>query len=49
MKPRQPHVSRGPFLPPDKPADDSALRLLVGAIALLLLFVAAFVILPLVP
>jgi hypothetical protein len=46
---RQPHVSRGPYLPPEEPErDPDALAVcLLGLAALIALFVVLFVVVPL--
>jgi hypothetical protein len=43
---RQPHVSRGPYLPPEEPERESLAVALLGLAALIALFVVLFVIVP---
>ncbi len=47
MKPeRKPHVSRLPYFPPVEEPDDSLAELLLGTAAVALVFILAFILLP---
>lgn len=44
---RQPHVSRGPYLPPKEPPSEPLASLLLGAAAVVIFAITAFLLWPL--